>query len=77
MRAYILVQTALGKPGEVVKALRGAEGVKAADVVTGPHDVIAVVEASDVKAIGDLVTEKIHTIEGVERTLTCVVIELG
>lgn len=77
MKAYVLVQTAVGKTGDVAKALRGEEGIKSADGVTGPYDVIAVVEATDLKAIGELVTKKIHPVEGVQRTLTCLALEIG
>jgi DNA-binding Lrp family transcriptional regulator len=47
--------------------------VKSAVVVTGPYDVIALIEAPDLQALGRVITEKIQTIEGVERTLTSLV----
>jgi DNA-binding Lrp family transcriptional regulator len=75
MKAYILVQTALGKTGTVLKALRAEPGVESADAVTGPYDVIAVMEADDFRAITELVTRDLHSIEGIERTLTCLAIE--
>ncbi|MSP78513.1 MAG: Lrp/AsnC family transcriptional regulator [Dehalococcoidia bacterium] len=50
------------------------KGVKAADVVTGPYDIIAVAEMADLNAIGDLVTGGVQHIPGVYRTLTCVVL---
>jgi DNA-binding Lrp family transcriptional regulator len=71
-RAFILIETAVGKTREVAGALRQVEGMQSVDVVTGPYDVIAVVEAKDINSIGDLVTEKVHTISGVVRTVTCV-----
>jgi len=71
MIAYVLIEVATGKVASVVKAMHGVEGVKSADSVTGLYDIIAIVEASDSIAIGKVVTEKIHTIDGVVRTLTC------
>jgi len=44
--------------------------------VTGPHDVIAVVETTDAKALGDLLITKIQ-IDGIARMITDVVIEPG
>jgi hypothetical protein len=41
--AYILINTEVGKGGDVAKALRRVEGVKTADSVTGPYDAIATV----------------------------------
>ena len=47
--------------------------VKIADVVTGPYDVIAVIETDDPSVMSNLVTSKIHQIEGVVATMTCMV----
>ncbi|MBO9361256.1 MAG: Lrp/AsnC ligand binding domain-containing protein [Thermoflexus sp.] len=73
VRAYLFIQAAMGKPGAVAEALRGLPEVKSAVVVTGPYDVIALIEASDLQALGRVITEKIQTLEGVERTLTSLV----
>lgn len=70
-KAYILIETAVGKSRDVSSSLRGLSGVTTVDPVTGPYDIIAVVEASDLNAVGDLVTRKIHTISGIGRTVTC------
>jgi DNA-binding Lrp family transcriptional regulator len=77
VKAYVLIQTGAGKTASVVEALRGTEGVQFADTITGPYDAIAAVEAADPNAIGKLVTETIHALDGVTRTLTCFALELG
>ena len=41
------------------------------DPVTGPYDIVAIVSAPDLNAVGDLVTSKVHTIRGIVRTVTC------
>ena len=58
-RAYVLVNTDLGKVEDVAKTLSGIEGVKSADSITGPYDVIACIEAEDYEALVKLVPEKI------------------
>ena len=73
-KAYVLIETAVGKTRDVVAALKALEGVKALDPVTGPYDVILVAEAKDLNTIGELVTRKIHTIPGISRTVTCLAI---
>ena len=73
-RAYILIETAVGKTRDVVSILRGLEGVKSVDPVTGPYDIIVVVEGKDLNTIGELVTGKVHPIGGVTRTVTCLAI---
>ena len=69
-KAYILVETSVGKSRDVASALRALEGVQNVDAVTGPYDIIAVVGAPDLNAVGDLVTSKVHTIRGIGRTVT-------
>jgi DNA-binding Lrp family transcriptional regulator len=70
-KAYILVETAVGKTREVVNSLRNISLISAVDVVTGPYDIIAVVEADDLNQIGEMVTNRVHVIGGVLRTVTC------
>ena len=70
-KAYILVETAVGKTRDVVNALKTIQPMSAVDVVTGPYDIIAVMEANDLNAIGEIVTNKVHVIPGVLRTVTC------
>ena len=70
-KAYILIETAVGKSKEVSDSLHSLPGVDNVDAVTGPYDIIAVVSAPDLNAVGDLVTSNIHTISGIIRTVTC------
>lgn len=73
-KAYVLIETAVDKSREVVSALRGVKGVTAVDTVTGPYDVIAVLQGETLNDIGDIVTGKIHIVGGISRTVTCLVI---
>ena len=71
-RAFILIETQVGRVQQAAAALRSLEGIKSADVVTGPCDIIALVEAADMAAMADLVTGRVQSIHGVMRTITCV-----
>ncbi len=73
-KAFVLIETVVGRNKEVVTALKQLEGVKSVDTVTGPYDVIATIEGETLNVIGDLVTDKIHPIAGISRTVTCLVI---
>ena len=73
-KAYIMIETAAGKLSDVTRALQAVPGVESADAVTGPYDVIAVITAPDFNVIGDLIPSRIHTINGITRTLTCFVL---
>ncbi len=71
-RAYILIETQVGRSRDVVTALRSFPGVPSADIITGDFDIIAVVEADDMVSMADLVTGRVQSIPGVLRTITCV-----
>jgi DNA-binding Lrp family transcriptional regulator len=73
-KAFILIETAVGKSKEVVTSLSKLEGVSSVDTVTGPYDIIAIVEGQTLNDIGDLVTGKIHPVAGISRTVTCLAI---
>jgi len=70
-KAFVLIETSIGKAKDVVDALKELEPVKSVDAVTGPYDVIAVVEAADLNAVGELLTNQIHRVQGILRTVTC------
>jgi len=73
-KAYLLIETAVGKTRDVATTLTGLPGIATVDVVTGPYDIIAVVSGEDMTVVGDLVTGHIHTVPGVVRTVTCVAV---
>ena len=72
-KAFVLIETAQGRSKEVVTALKKIDRVKSVDTVTGPYDVIVVIEGETQNDIGNLVF-KIHPIAGISRTVTCLVL---
>ena len=74
--AYILIQTEVGKSGDVARGVRVIEGVTSADDVTGPYDVIVRAEADTLDDLGRAVVSRIQLVEGITRTLTCPVINV-
>lgn len=73
IKAYVLASVEVGSGAGVVEDLLAIEGVKSAENVTGPFDLIAVVEVDDTTALGNLLISKIESIKGITNTLTCVV----
>ncbi len=73
-KAFVLIETAVGRTREVAKALEKLGGVDSVDMVTGPYDLIVVIERDKLADIGDMVTGKIHTVSGISRTVTCLVV---
>ena len=70
-RAYIPIEMAVGKTHDVAGALKIMPMMKAVDTVTGPFDIIAIAEADDLPGIGDLITDGIHNVPGIVKTVTC------
>ena len=70
-KAYILIETAVGKTRDVTTALCSLNDIVTVDAVTGPYDIIAIVNSTNLTTVGDLVTSDIHTITGIVRTVTC------
>ncbi|CAI8013630.1 hypothetical protein GBAR_LOCUS8613 [Geodia barretti] len=71
-RAYILIETRVGKAKDVLSALRAMDNVAEADIITGTYDLIALAEANDMLSLVELVTAQVQNVDGVERTITCV-----
>ena len=74
VRAFILIQTDVGKAAAVAARVRDVPGVVSADDVTGPYDIIVQASASSVDELGKMVVSRVQLIEGITRTLTCPVI---
>ena len=73
-KAYILITTDPVAMNRVAEALRAMSAVQEVHEVMGPYDIVAEVEVPSVDQIGDLLRERVRTIEGVRSTLTCVAI---
>ena len=73
LKAYIMVEAAVGMAPDIVVALRALQEVRTADRLIGVHDAIALVEVADLRALGGLLKDRVGAIPGVTKTLTCVV----
>ena len=74
-KAFVLVEVMPGKVNEAVRAFRELGGrIKSVDRVTGPYDIIVIVEGQDLHDIGNFVTGQIHPMMIISRTVTCLVI---
>jgi DNA-binding Lrp family transcriptional regulator len=76
MKAYVLIEIAAGKVNSVVKSLRQLDEVRQADSLTGMYDAVAIVETAGPEEIRKVVTEQLHTTDGIIRTLTCFAVEM-
>lgn len=76
VQAYILVQTEVGKAADVATAIGAIDGVKLAEDVTGPYDVIVRAEGASMDELGALVLSQIQAVPGITRTLTCPIVRI-
>ena len=76
VEAYVLIQAEVGRSAEVADAVRKIPGVRFADVVTGPYDVVLRADAADIDGLGELIVANVQAVVGVTRTLTCPVLHL-
>jgi DNA-binding Lrp family transcriptional regulator len=75
--AYLLINTATGKEGDVVDALHRINGVKHAHIVTGLHDVICYVGGKDLNDVKNIIIKEIRAVEGIQRTVTCFALDVS
>ena len=74
LSAYVLIETEVGKVARVAQALTKLDGVQLAEDLAGPYDVIANVQAPSLDELGRLVVSRIQVLDGVTRTVTCMVL---
>jgi len=73
VQAYVLVQTRVGAAGQVARELGRLSGILVADPVTGPYDVVLRAQAPNLDELGRLIAQDVQSVEGITRTLTCVI----
>jgi len=76
VKAYVLIQTEVGKSAQVSAQVARLDGVISALDVTGPYDVIVQVEADTMDNLGKMVVSRMQLTEGITRTLTCPIVNL-
>ncbi len=76
VEAYLLINCEAGQAGAVLGKMKEMKGVKNVRLVTGLHDIIALIEAPDLTDLAKTVVDKIQRTEGVSRTVTMVAVEI-
>ncbi len=71
IRAYLLIETLPGTSDDVLDHLKSLEQTVQVDRVTGPYDIICVIETSSLDDLGEIVRDHVHTLGGVVRTMSC------
>jgi hypothetical protein len=73
-KAYVLIDAEKGQSSSVVIELSQKPGVLSADVIWGPHDVVAIVEADDIDKLVHLIQSDISLLDGIGHMDTCLIV---
>ena len=68
---YVLVVTEVGKENEIAKELSKIKGVTEAKTVYGEFDVVARIEAENLREIDEIITT-VRKVSGIIRTVTLI-----
>ncbi len=70
MRAYVLMKVTVGMERTVMEQITGIPGLEEVHVLFGDYDYILALQAPDVSALTQVITNKIRKLHGVEKTVT-------
>ena len=72
-KAYVLINVkSQHRIKETLTALRNKKGVKSADAIFGPYDVIAVIEGKDLEDLSSTVIDDLYDLGHIENSTTCI-----
>ena len=72
MKAYVLLNTELGKEPEVIKAIKDAKEIKNIYSLYGIYDNIVEVEADTMERVKEVVFNRIRRLDNVKSTITLI-----
>lgn len=76
VEAYILINCESGMAGMAAKKMSEQAGIKGVKIVTGLHDIVALVESENLTTLATAIVDKIQKVEGVGRTVTMVCVDI-
>ena len=75
-KAYVLINVrSQSRIKETVNHLCKKKGVKSAEAIFGPYDIIAVIEGQDLKHLSNTVNNDLYDLGHIQSSITCIVIE--
>jgi DNA-binding Lrp family transcriptional regulator len=74
-RAFVLINVESGSEDEVLKELKGIEGIEEAYFSYGVYDIITKIKADTMEKLKEMVTRRIRALSKVRSTLTLIMME--
>ncbi|MBC7107554.1 MAG: Lrp/AsnC ligand binding domain-containing protein [Methanomassiliicoccales archaeon] len=75
--AIVLINTEIGKEGEVIDSLSKLSEVKEIYLVYGVYDIVAKLDSETMESLEGLITQKIRHVGAIRSTLTLIVSRRG
>lgn len=72
MKAYVLLNTELGKEAEVIKALKEVKEIRAVYSLYGIYDVLVELDAKTMDSVKEVVFNHIRRLDNVKSTITLI-----
>jgi len=60
---------------QIAKEISKFPEVQEVHIITGDWDILVKIKAKDVDAVGEFIVDKLRTLRGIEKTLTCMVFD--
>jgi DNA-binding Lrp family transcriptional regulator len=76
VEAFVLIRAETGHAFVVADDVREIDSVSTSDVVTGPYDIIARLQAATLDELARTVLSEIQAVAGITRTYTCPIVRL-
>ncbi len=76
VNAYSLISAEPGKTAEVFRRVKTIDGVKQAECVAGPYDIVARIEVDSLEKLTKALFGDVRSVPGVTNTTTLIVVEL-
>ena len=73
--AYIFIDCSQGKAVTASRSIKKIAGIKMANAVTGPFDIVALGQAKDFSELTKLVVGKVQKVQGVVKTTTSILVD--
>ena len=70
-RAYVLIETVVGRSREIAGELQKCDWVQCAERVTGPYDIVAMANGHPLADVEELVRRELGPMDGVIRAVVC------
>ncbi len=76
VNAYSLISAEPGKTSEIFRKIKSIEGIKKAETVAGPYDIVAQIEVDSLEKLTKIIFGDIRATAGVTNTTTLIVVGL-